>query len=281
MESRFGFKAEGDKSDRDVTFSIGEIGDEPRSKPPVREGVPLSSRFGLHIKGHPTPTAPIIPLSRFGGLSADALEMPRRMQRKFASDQGMLSQFITAESYSGNELIALWETVALTSNEERVLNALRLLEPSIEKIASVSVTHDYYGGGNQRGGFRAKFKDVERPVPIGSLGDGIWRLLVMAIAIAQCKDGILLIDEIDTGLHYSVMADMWKLIYGAARELNVQVFATTHSNDCIQSLAEVCCSEEEAGGNVTLQRIERGIKKSVAYTSKEIEAAAARGIEVR
>jgi hypothetical protein len=281
MGSKFGFTAECDTFDRDVTFAIGEIGDEPRSKPPVREGLPLSSRFALHIKGHPTPPAPIIPLSRSGGLSVDSLEVPRRMQRKFATDEGMVSQFITAETYNGSELVSLWETVALTSNEERVLDALRLLEPSIEKIASVSVAPNFYGSGNQRGGFRVKFKDMDRPVPIGSLGDGIWRLLVMAIAIAQCKDGILLIDEIDTGLHYSVMADMWKLIYGAARELNAQVFATTHSNDCIRSLAEVCCSEEEAGGNVTLQRLERGTRKSVAYTSKEIEIAADRGIEVR
>ena len=119
MGSKFGFTAESDKFDREVTFSIGEIGDEPRSRPPVREGVPLSSRFGLHIKGHPTPAAPIIPLSRFGGLSGESLEVPRRMQRKFAGEEGMLSQFITAESYGGSELVSLWETVALTSNEEQ------------------------------------------------------------------------------------------------------------------------------------------------------------------
>jgi hypothetical protein len=263
-----------------VTFTIGDVGDEARSKPTVtRERLLLASRLALHIKGNPAPAATIIPLSRNGGLTSDSLELPRRLRRD--PDDDLPSQFITAESYSGTELVSLWESVALTSNEDRVLDALRLLEPTIEKIASISVAPAYYDGGNQRGGFRVKFKNVERPVPIGSLGDGVWRLLVMAIAIARCKDGLLLIDEIDTGLHYSVMADMWNLIYGAARELNVQVFATTHSNDCIRSLAEVCCSEEEAGANVTLQRLERGRKKSVAYTPKEIEVAAARGIEVR
>lgn len=284
MGSKFTLSAENDAPGRNMSFTIGEVPDEPRSKVPVREGATMPSipsRFGLHIKGHPTPTASIIPLSRFGGLSAESLDVPRRMQRRFSSDDGIPSQFITAESYGGSELVSLWETVSLTSNEDRVLNALRLLEPAVEKIASISISPDYYGNGNQRGGFRVKFKNAERPVPIGSLGDGIWRLLVMAIAIAQCKDGLLLVDEIDTGLHYSVMADMWKLIYGAAKELNVQVFATTHSNDCVRSLAEVCCSEEDAGENVTLQRIERGRKKSVPYTSKEIEVAASRGIEVR
>lgn len=281
MGSKFVLSADNQTPGRNVTFTIGEVGEEPRTKPAVvREGLVVPSRFGLHIKGNPVPAATVIALSRNGGLTSDSLEVPRRLRRNVDEDN-IPSQFITAESYSGTELVSLWEGVSLTSNEERVLDALRLLEPTIEKIASISVTPSYYDGGNQRGGFRVKFKGVERPVPIGSLGDGIWRLLVMAIAIARCKDGLLLIDEIDTGLHYSVMTAMWRLIYGAAKELNVQVFATTHSNDCIRSLAEVCCSEEDAGKNVTLQRIERGRKKSVAYTPKEIEVAAARGIEVR
>ncbi|HEY2467843.1 MAG TPA: AAA family ATPase [Terracidiphilus sp.] len=281
MGSKFTFSAENQTPGRHLSFSIGEISDETRVKNTTREVVALPSRFGLHIKGNPSPPAAVIPLTRSGGLPPEALEIPRRMQRRNSGDDEVHTQFITAESYGGSELVSLWESVALTSNEERVLNALRLLEPEIERIASISLTPDYYGGGNQRGGFRVKFKDQERPIPIGSLGDGIWRLLVMAIAIAQCKDGLLLIDEIDTGLHYSVMTAMWRLIYGAAKELNVQVFATTHSNDCIRSLAEVCCAEDEAGSNVTLQRIERGRKKSVPYTSKEIEVAADRGIEVR
>ena len=58
----------------------------------------------------------------------------------------------------------------------------------------------------------------------------------MAIALISAKGGVLLIDEIDTGLHYTVMADMWKLIAQTAAELDVQVFATTHSSDCVTAL---------------------------------------------
>jgi predicted ATPase len=181
-------------------------------------------------------------------------------------------------------LLSLWDTVSLTPNEDRVLEALRILEPGIERIAasSASPSPEYYGSNiNQRGGFRVKFKDTERPVPIGSMGDGIWRLLVMAIVVSQSKDGVLLVDEIDTGLHYSVMTKMWKLIYGAASELNVQVFATTHSYDCVKSLAELCISDPHAASEVTLQRIERGAATSVPYTAKEIETAAKFRFEVR
>jgi predicted ATP-dependent endonuclease of OLD family len=109
----------------------------------------------------------------------------------------------------------------------------------------------------------------------------MWRMMALAIAIAHCKSGVLLVDEIDTGLHYTVMANMWRLIFGAARELDVQVFATTHSSDCIRSLAELCYQETDVADNVTLQRIERGRNKAVPYTAAEIEVAAEKHIEVR
>jgi hypothetical protein len=192
----------------------------------------------------------------------------------------MQTLFITAESLNVDELVGLWDKVTLTTHEERVILALRFLEAGIDRIAPQASRREYYGG-NQRGGFLVKMNGQERPVPIGSMGDGMWRIMAMAIAIAQCKDGVLLIDEIDTGLHYSVMTNMWKLIFGAAKELNVQVFATTHSYDCVKSLAELCYSENGAGSDVTLQRIERDKKKSVPYTAREIETAALHQIEVR
>jgi AAA15 family ATPase/GTPase len=57
-------------------------------------------------------------------------------------------------------------------------------------------------------------------------------MLGLALAIVNAKNGVLLVDEIDTGLHYTVMSDMWKMIWKTAKRLNVQVFATTNSNDC-------------------------------------------------
>jgi hypothetical protein len=283
LGSHFEISAENQTPIRNVQFSIGELNEEQRGKTPVRDGVPIASRLAIHIKAKPGNNF-AIPLTRSGGFSSDSIESPRRLTRKRATEEEIPSQFITAESFSGNELLSLWDTVSLTSGEERVLEALRILEPGIERIAATAVTAPGFydpGSGNQRGGFRVKFKNIERPVPIGSMGDGTWRLLVMAIVIAQCKDGILLIDEIDTGLHYSVMTKMWKLIFGAAKELNVQVFATTHSYDCVKSLAELCHFEFDAASAVTLQRLDKGERKPVPYTPKEIEIAALHNIEVR
>jgi AAA15 family ATPase/GTPase len=48
-------------------------------------------------------------------------------------------------------------------------------------------------------------KNYDQQVPIGSMGDGIWQILGLALSIVNAKDGILMVDEIDTGLHYTAM----------------------------------------------------------------------------
>jgi predicted ATPase len=113
------------------------------------------------------------------------------------------------------------------------------------------------------------------------MGDGVWRMLALATSIVQSQgSGVLLVDEIDTGLHYSVMTEMWQLILNAAKEFDVQVFAATHSFDCVQSLAYASAVLEESNA-VTVQRIEAGKRKPIPYDDEMIKVAAEHQIEVR
>jgi predicted ATP-dependent endonuclease of OLD family len=77
------------------------------------------------------------------------------------------------------------------------------------------------------------------------------------------------------------MSDMWSLIFSAAKEFNVQVFATTHSYDCVQSLATICRSEVDDISEVTIQRIEEKKRRAIPFSEAEIKIAAERQIEVR
>lgn len=113
------------------------------------------------------------------------------------------------------------------------------------------------------------------------MGDGVWRILALTLAIVCAKGGVLLVDEIDTGLHFSTMSKMWKLIWETARKLDVQVFATTHNSDCWTSLAMIAEEEENTEDEISIQRIERDKQKAIAFTRQEIVIAAERGIEVR
>jgi predicted ATP-dependent endonuclease of OLD family len=91
----------------------------------------------------------------------------------------------------------------------------------------------------------------------------------------------LLVDEIDTGLHYTVLPDMWRLIMEAARDLQVQVVATTHSSDCISALAAICGSDRMLSDSTTLHRVESHSEDSIPYSGSEIMMAADRHVEVR
>ncbi len=102
-----------------------------------------------------------------------------------------------------------------------------------------------------------------------------------ALSVVQSGNGILLVDEIDTGLHHTVMEDMWRFLYECSKRYNVQIIATTHSWDCYHSLAVICRDYISDGSDVTISRIERGREEAVSYTEQEIVAVADRDIEVR
>lgn len=193
-------------------------------------------------------------------------------------------RFITANSLSPDSIINLFEEAVLTPSEDYVIDALRIIEPSIERIATSGIERRRVGGSSPlgvRGGLLVRCQGVRDRIPIGSMGDGIWRLLGLALALVGTEGGILLVDEIDTGLHYTVMENMWKLVGQTARKLNIQVFATTHSRDCYESLAAVSRNVDASESEITIQRVERGKDRAVGYSEREIIAAAKRHLEVR
>lgn len=219
-----------------------------------------------------------IPLSYRGGLSADKLRKLRSIQ-DYATPS---ARFIASGSMSPDEVVSLYEDTALKPEEGLVIRALKTIDQTIERIATMSKDSRYYRGyPGERGGLKVKCAGVDQPIPIGSFGDGIWRILGLALALAHAENGVLLVDEIDTGLHYTVMSDMWKMVGETAKRLNVQVFATTHSRDAVDSLAAISRNEISGHGNVTIQRLERDKGHAVAFSSQEIVVAAERGIEVR
>lgn len=268
-----------DLGQRTIEYSIIEI--TPRDIPELfsEEDGAMTPRLALEIGGSHKQSRNVFPLSRGGGIYYDSIELPPRRGRTRVADLSP-AYFITTESLSGDQLIAMWNKVSLTPSEGLVLRALQFLDRDIERIAAQATSGPYYST-QSRGGFIVKRRGWDQPVPIGSMGDGMWRMLAMAIAITQCKGGVLLVDEIDTGLHYSVMSQMWKLILNAAKELDVQVFATTHSYDCVYSVAQICGGSAMEGRNVTVQRIEAGKDRAVPYDEDEITVAASHEIEVR
>jgi hypothetical protein len=281
--ANFTFATTNEAPESSITFEIAELGPKEQVDlfgPDEEVAVP-SKRFALEIKGTPQPVIQMIPLSRSGGLGGETLNLSHGVGLCRRANEAAPTQYIATESLTGDQLVYLWNRVQLTPHEELVLRALRFLDPDVERVAAQHTAQAYYGASSGRGGFIIKRKGSDYPIPLGSLGDGMWRMLTMAIAITQAKGGVLLVDEIDTGLHYTAMAEMWRLIFGAAQEFHVQVFATTHSYDCVHSLSTICAADAEARRHVTIQRIEAGKHKAIPYDEREIKLAAERHIEVR
>jgi energy-coupling factor transporter ATP-binding protein EcfA2 len=195
---------------------------------------------------------------------------------------GLPLRFLTASSLTVETVISLIDDIVLTPEEDLVIDALRIIEPTIDRIASSGKERLRSGlQPTSRGGVLLRLEGVKNRIPIGSLGDGIWRMLGLALSIVHSRDGILLVDDIDTGLHHTVMEGMWKFLHSAAKTYNVQVFATTHSRDCYESLAVISHESVSDDSEVTIQRVERGREEAVAYSEQTIVAAAEHGYEVR
>ena len=107
------------------------------------------------------------------------------------------------------------------------------------------------------------------------------RLLAMRLSFVGVADGFLLIDEIDTGLHWTIMEEMWQFVVEVARKSNVQIIATTHSLDCIKGLGSLIQSRPDFEEEVSIQKIHSSLKQAVCLRGDQIKVAVEQNIEVR
>ncbi len=166
-----------------------------------------------------------------------------------------------------------WNAVVTDRREPEVVEALRILLPKIDSVQFLA--------GRRRHNVLVGQRNVRPRLPIGSYGDGTRRLLAVSLALVASEHGCLLIDEIDTGFHWTVMEDMWRLVVESARRSNVQVFATTHSYDCIKGLGQLVRSRPDLADSVAVQKVHRKLAQAVRIAGDEIPIAVEQDIEVR
>ncbi len=179
-----------------------------------------------------------------------------------------------------SDLSRMWDDVALTAVEEQITKSIELVfGEGIERVAVVGgVAHRGIGTGRRA---IVKLQGNSGPVPLKSLGEGASRLFGVALAFAYSNNGFLLIDEAENGIHHSVQRDYWRMVLQTAHDNNVQVFATTHSWDCVRGFAQAAAENENVEGVlVRLEKEEDGLR-AVPYSERKLRIAAEQGIEVR
>ena len=257
----------------------------------------------LHVKLQPGFRPPASPLSR--GRKRDRIETGRqaaptealeftynvrgqKAQRTYSfvdRDQGptqyveRLSAGVPSVSYLGSRV---WPTPAedaksfgeldKTGRAELAVEFLRVIEPRLRSLSVIPEAGEPLIHGDVALG---------RKIPVVFMGDGVSRLLSILLAMVRSRDGLVLIDEFENGFHYSVQADVWKAAAEAARELQCQLIATTHSYEFLRHACEAV-----AGGvardfrYVRLDQTHEGVVART-YDHKMLATAIASGMEVR
>lgn len=190
-------------------------------------------------------------------------------------------RLITVNSnYDNADFISkLWDSITLTEKEDYVIDALRIIEPG---IVSLAFLEDSFSNVRRERYPVVKVDGMKGRIPLRSMGDGINHILAIILALVNCENGCVLVDEIDNGLHYTVQKQLWEIIFKLAKQLNVQVFATTHSSDCISSFSKILSQADNAReGRYIRLELKKGNVSQTEYSSGELEIVAAENIEIR
>ena len=182
------------------------------------------------------------------------------------------------ESFTTEDAARLWDTIALTEQEDLAVSALNLVYA--EEVTRVAMLG---GGRGSHDGRRiaVKLKGYNRPLSLQSLGDGAVRLFGIALALANAGDGFLVIDEAENGIHHSVQRDLWGMVLRTAHRDGVQVLATTHSWDCVRGFAAAASAADDLDGALVRLEGAKGQIRAVEYDAHDLATAAEQGIEVR
>lgn len=200
-------------------------------------------------------------------ITPDGIEFTKGSEHRFP-----LGVFCTTHNRFPNEDAERFSRLEAAGRQDEVVEPLRMLEPRLKRLAVLlpggsALIHGDIGIGEL--------------VPLLLMGEGIVRLLSLLLAIAHAEGGTVLIDEVENGLHHSVLNRVWQAIGMAAERANVQVFATTHSFECIAAAHSSFLGSPD--GTFQFFRLDRSELGIVAKTfdREALSAALATGLEVR
>lgn len=174
--------------------------------------------------------------------------------------------------HAHTDFVAWIGDMELRGKKEELIENLKLIEPSISDITTIMTN----------GGAQIYIKVNGRLIPLKLAGDGLNKWLFILLSIMAHPDSTLLIDEIETGIHYSAYAEMWKSIAVITQKYHCQIIATTHSYECILSATDGL-EKANMADDFCYFRIDRNVEKTVAhrYSSKLLRTALDTNLEVR
>ena len=201
------------------------------------------------------------------------------------NQQGLIKERKIAEGYQEKLFASLIPASLAASNatsdlaelvkrklKQLVVNRLVYFD---NRITNVEVLAD---------GVFVGIEGVPELLPISMHGDGMFRYLTIVAASANPISNIVLIDEIDNGLHYSVYKKLWEAIFALATTTNKQVFVTTHSKETLCHLNEMLEENPNYQQEMRLYTIANTLKsgyQAYKYTYEGLSGACENDVELR
>lgn len=150
-----------------------------------------------------------------------------------------------------------------------LLEALHVVEPRLQGIED-----------NSSSGAPMIWVDIglRELVPLPAMGAGMTHVTRIVLAAGVVPGGVLLVDEIENGLHHSFLPDVWRIVGKVAEQFNVQVFATTHSFECVEAAYEALGAD---GFRLHRLEVDGGVNRCMTYEPDAIEGAIRHNLEVR
>ena len=150
-----------------------------------------------------------------------------------------------------------------------LVEALKIVEPRLQSLED-----------NSASGSPMIWGDIglEELVPLPVMGEGMTRIARLVLAISSAKNGVILVDEIENGIHHSVMEKAWQAVYAVAQKFNTQIIATTHSYECLEAAKKSLSAED-----IRVHRLERvGTEiRCTTYEPSDLDSAILHQLEVR
>lgn len=193
------------------------------------------------------------------------------MHRLSAENRPPIPAWIRYSTDFAHPLIEIYAELLKHKQEKQIESALRLIVPELIELqaAPMNGTSMFYADVGLR----------ER-IPLALIGEGTMRLLNLILGLYQAQGGVLLVNEIENGFHYSVLPQLWRLLCEGTKEFDVQVFATTHSRECVASAVKQFENEPEALRLIRLEKQE-GTVKAYEYDTDTLNSVLEINLEVR
>ena len=144
---------------------------------------------------------------------------------RFPSDRPR-SQFFSSKPSNPRQDAIDYNRVIQKRGRKQVEGMMKRLNPRVEAIEPLQTS-------DQQGPIIFVDVGLKEMIPVTQMGQGFNRLLNIYSEVIASEVNVLLIDEIENGLHYSVMPQVFEGLFNAVKELDIQIFATTHSWECI------------------------------------------------